>query len=69
MEFERAAAFAAETGGTECRLSRIIIVGEGRVGKTALFNALMGRKFEKPDSTVGITEGIFKVDRAGVQVS
>lgn len=34
--------------------SKIMIVGEGRAGKTALANSVMGKPFEETSSTVGI---------------
>lgn len=34
--------------------SKIMIVGEGRAGKTALANSIMGKNFEETSSTVGI---------------
>eukprot|EP01038_Epipyxis_sp_PR26KG_P008417 gene8417-11384_t len=36
--------------------SKICLVGEGRVGKTATANTIIGSKFVSPDSTVGINE-------------
>jgi len=38
-----------------------MFVGEGRVGKTALCRAMMGKPFEKTASTVGFTRKICEV--------
>ena len=44
--------------------SKIMLVGEGRVGKTALSNALMGKPFVETESTVGLTQLTCDVRRA-----
>ena len=36
--------------------SKIMFVGEGRAGKTALCNSMMGKQFEETESTVGLTQ-------------
>ena len=36
--------------------SKIMIVGEGRAGKTALANSLIGKRFEETTSTLGINQ-------------
>ena len=66
-DLERIAAFVSEQGGKACRMSRILLLGEGRVGKTALYNSLMGRPFEETSSTVGVKDGIFEVQAADMQ--
>jgi GTPase SAR1 family protein len=44
-------------GGTkEWRRSKLSVVGEGRAGKTALTNAIVGRGFQETSSTVGINQ-------------
>ena len=44
--------------------SKLMFVGEGRVGKTALCNNIMGRPFVETDSTVGLTQLTCNVRRA-----
>ena len=41
--------------------SKIMLVGEGRVGKTALCNSMMGNRFVETESTVGFTRQVFEV--------
>ena len=41
--------------------SKIMIVGEGRAGKTALSNSIIGKPFEDTESTVGINQLTFDV--------
>ena len=41
--------------------SKIMFVGEGRVGKTALCNSMMGNGFVETESTVGFTRQVFEV--------
>ena len=41
-----------------------MLVGEGRAGKTALCNSMMGKPFEETESTVGLTELTCDVRRA-----
>ena len=66
-DLQGVAGFVAEQGGKECRMSRILLLGEGRVGKTALYNSLMGRPFKETSSTVGVKEGFFEVQGADMQ--
>ena len=44
--------------------SKVMIVGEGRVGKTALCNSMTGKPFEETESTVGLTQLTCDVQRA-----
>ena len=44
--------------------SKIMLVGEGRVGKTALCNSMMGKSFVETESTVGLTKLTCNVRRA-----
>ena len=44
--------------------SKVMIVGEGRAGKTALCNSMMGKPFEGTESTAGLTLLICDVRRA-----
>eukprot|EP01040_Poterioochromonas_malhamensis_P013083 gene13083-biopygen2861 len=46
-----------------------MIVGEGRAGKTALANSILGRKYENTESTVGINEFTCNVGYASVGAS
>jgi tRNA U34 5-carboxymethylaminomethyl modifying GTPase MnmE/TrmE len=39
----------SKSRGKKIRMGRIMIVGQGRVGKTALTNALIGKAFEPTD--------------------
>jgi GTPase SAR1 family protein len=45
-----------EKGVKAWNRSKIMILGEGRAGKTALSNSLMGKPFEDTNSTIGINE-------------
>jgi GTPase SAR1 family protein len=47
---------ALAQGKKEWRRSKLSIVGEGRAGKTALTNSIIGRAFEETASTVGINQ-------------
>jgi GTPase SAR1 family protein len=47
---------ALQRGSKEWRRSKLSVVGEGRAGKTALTNAILGRAFQDTDSTVGINQ-------------
>ena len=51
---DRAVAKVARAGGAAWPLARVLFVGEGRTGKTALRNALVGEVFAATDSTIGI---------------
>lgn len=51
-DFQRALQLGKKAWGR----SKIMIVGEGRAGKTALANSIMGRNFVNTDSTVGINQ-------------
>ena len=42
----------SHSGGKKLRMGRIIIVGQGRVGKTALGKALVGKEFEPTDRSL-----------------
>jgi GTPase SAR1 family protein len=47
---------ALKEGTKEWRRSKLSIVGEGRAGKTALTNTIIGRGFSETNSTVGINQ-------------
>jgi GTPase SAR1 family protein len=47
---------ALQRGSKEWRRSKLSVVGEGRAGKTALTNAILGRAFRDTESTVGINQ-------------
>jgi ankyrin repeat protein len=47
---------ALQAGGTAWCRSKFMIVGEGRAGKTAFSNSIIGREFQQTQSTVGISE-------------
>lgn len=57
---------ALAQGKKEWRRSKIMIVGEGRAGKTALANSILGRPYENLDSTIGINEFTCNVGYANV---
>ncbi len=44
--------------------SKVMIVGEGRAGKTALANSIMGNEFRHTDSTIGINAITLKIQEA-----
>lgn len=52
--FDQAVLKVAKQGGAPWPLARVMMVGEGRAGKTALRNALLGKEFVPTDSTIGI---------------
>jgi hypothetical protein len=56
LENEKSIKEALAQGRKEWRRSKIMIVGEGRAGKTALANSILGRAYEDHDSTIGINE-------------
>ncbi|KAJ1409647.1 hypothetical protein B484DRAFT_468763, partial [Ochromonadaceae sp. CCMP2298] len=47
---------AAKRGPKPWGRSKIMIVGEGRAGKSALANSIIGRPFSQTESTVGINQ-------------
>ncbi|KAJ1434132.1 hypothetical protein B484DRAFT_429324 [Ochromonadaceae sp. CCMP2298] len=47
---------AAKRGSKPWGRSKIMIVGEGRAGKSALANSIIGRPFSQTESTVGINQ-------------
>ena len=47
---------AIARGSMPWNRSKVMLVGEGRVGKTALCNSMMGKPFEETESTVGLTQ-------------
>ena len=49
-------ALALEMGKKEWGRSKIMIVGEGRAGKSAFANTIIGRSFTDTESTVGINQ-------------
>jgi GTPase SAR1 family protein len=57
---------ALAQGKKEWRRSKIMIVGEGRAGKTALANSILGRAYENLDSTIGINEFTCSIGYASV---
>ena len=52
--FHRAARKVVRDKGAPWPLAKIMMIGEGRVGKTALRNALLGKPFADTNSTIGI---------------
>ena len=57
-----------EHGGRALLKSRVFIVGAGRVGKTCLYRGMVGKHFQRDEtSTVGADEGIFEVSDAHVE--
>jgi GTPase SAR1 family protein len=56
LENEKSIKEALSQGTKEWRRSKIMIVGEGRAGKTALANSILGRPYKDQDSTNGINE-------------
>ena len=55
---------ALALGSKPWHRSKVMLVGEGRVGKTALCNSMMGKRFEETESTVGLTQLTCDVRRA-----
>ena len=51
---------AAAIGSRQWDRSKLMVVGEGRVGKTALCNSILGKLFKETESTIGIET--FNVD-------
>ena len=47
---------AMAVGSKPWNRSKVMIVGAGRVGKTALCNSMMGKPFIETESTVGLTQ-------------
>ena len=63
-ESQAAIANALQAGGKDWGRSKILIVGEGRAGKTALANSIIGKPFEETESTVGISQLVCDVSYA-----
>ncbi|MFX8569923.1 hypothetical protein ABTM09_20770, partial [Acinetobacter baumannii] len=59
---------ALKKGSKAWNRSKIMIVGEGRAGKTALANSIIGRKFEETTSTIGIEQFTCDVKVEGIGV-
>ena len=55
-QFEQLIQRAMAGGSKPWNRSKIMLVGEGRVGKTALCNSMMGKSFVETESTVGLTQ-------------
>jgi hypothetical protein len=55
---------ALMSGWKQWRRSKIMIVGEGRAGKTGLANSIIGKPFEDTVSTVGINDMTLNVKYA-----
>ena len=54
----------------ELRRSKVMIVGEGRAGKTAFANSIIGKKFEEEtESTIGINTFMCSVHHAALNKS
>ena len=58
---------AMALGSKPWNRSKVMLVGEGRVGKTALRNSMMGKPSEDTESTVGLTQ--LTCDVLGVAIS
>ena len=52
--FDRAVGRVFKDAAAPWPLAKVLMVGEGRAGKTALRNALVGKHFAPTDSTIGI---------------
>lgn len=59
-----ALAAALQHGKKQWKQGRIMIVGEGRAGKTALANSIVGKGFIDTESTVGINQMVCDVNTA-----
>ena len=55
---------AMALGSKPWNRSKVTLVGEGRGGKTALCNSMMGKPFEETESTVGLTQLTCDIRRA-----
>ena len=55
---------AMALGSKPWNRSKVMLVGEGRVGKTALCNSMMGKPFVETESTVGLAQLTCDVRRA-----
>ena len=55
---------AMALGSMPWNRSKVMLVGDGRVGKTALCNSMMGKPFVETQSTVGLTKLTCQVQRA-----
>jgi hypothetical protein len=49
-------ALALAKGSQEWRRSKIMLVGDGRAGKTAISRSLVGKEYTDTESTIGISE-------------
>ena len=58
-----------KSDGKPWKHSRIMIIGEGRAGKTALANSIMGKGYVETQSTVGIHEEVCDVDLSYASIS
>ena len=55
---------AMALGSKPWNRSKVMLVGEGRAGKTALCNSMLGKPFVETESTVGLTQLTCEVQRA-----
>ena len=53
---------ALETGETYDRRTKIVLIGQDRVGKTSLRRYLRGEAFDKDENTNTNTKALFKHD-------
>jgi heat shock protein 1/8 len=58
---------AVDKGKKEWGRSKIMIVGEGRAGKTALSNSILGREYQPTDSTIGINNFTCSIGSARIK--
>lgn len=65
-EEERYLQEALAAGKQEWGRSKIMLVGAGRAGKTALANSILGRAYEDTDSTRGINEFTCSIGHAAI---
>jgi GTPase SAR1 family protein len=57
-----------EEGGRPLNSSRICLVGPGRAGKSALARVISNQEFQDTDSTIGVVQSFFEVDKIGLTI-
>ena len=57
---------ALESRGRPLNSSRVNVVGQGRVGKTAFVRALTNQSFVDTESTIGVSQSLLEVDKVAL---
>ena len=54
---------ALKSGSTKLGFGKVIVVGQGHVGKSDLVNSLEGKKFEETVRTIGVEQNLLQLGK------